>query len=95
METRDEQIERILKLTEETHQMVKAMKRRHTMSSLVRIIYLGLFIYASWWAYKELMPYMDQLRTLTQQVTEMSKSADQAKDKLTPELQKLLDKLPK
>lgn len=102
MENQSEQIAKILELTESTNKMVRSMERRRKMSSFLRLIYIGLIIYASWWGYKQLMPYMDQMKSLIIQVQEMNKSAGEmsktvteAKVNLSPEVQKLLDKLPK
>ncbi len=95
MESKDEQLEKILKMVEENNRILKGMRRNHTISSVMRLIYIGLFIYASYWSYEQLKPYLKQMITLTQQVSDLSNKTSEAKETLSPELLKLLDKLPK
>ncbi len=95
MDYNNEQLDKILKLTEENNRILRGMRRSHNFASLMRIIYIALFIYASYWAYKQMMPYMEQVKTLVQQVSELSKTTQGAKESISPELLKLLDKLPK
>ncbi len=95
MDTQHEQIERILKLTEETHQIVKSMKRRHTTSTVLRLFYIAAFFYISWWAYQEMRPYIEQVKTLSTQVTELSNTTANTASSTLSESGKLLDKIPK
>lgn len=95
MDTQQGQIERILKLTEETHQMVKSMKRRHAASTILRVVYVGVFFYISWWAYQEMRPYIEQVKALSSQVSELSTSASNTASSTLSEFGKLLDKIPK
>lgn len=102
MDNQNEQITKILKITEETNRLVKRMESRHKVSSFFRFIYICLFLYLSWWGYKQILPYLDQIKALVVQVQEMSKTADEMSQKvnnvkanISPEVQKLLDKLPK
>ncbi len=95
METQDQRIERILALTEETNKIVRNMRAQHRMSSLFRVIYIIAIVYASWWAYQQMLPYLDQAKAMYAQVSELNKTAQEAKTNTNIDVQKLLEKLPK
>jgi hypothetical protein len=94
METQDQRIERIMELTEETNRIVRGMRNQHRMSSLFRVIYVVAFLYASWWGYQQMLPYLTQLKATYAQINELNKTAQEAKTTSSVELQKLIDSLP-
>ncbi len=95
METQDQKLERILAMTEETNKIVRSMRAQRRMSSLFRVVYIVAFVYASWWAYQQMLPYLDQLKATYAQINELNKSAQETKANLNIDLQKLLEKTPK
>lgn len=90
----DQRIERILQLTEETNKIVRGMRNQHRMSSLFRVIYIVAFVYASWWGYQQMLPYLNQLKSTYAQINELNRTAQEAKTTGSAEIQKLLDRLP-
>ena len=90
METQDQKIERILALTEETNKIVRSMRSQHRMSSLFRVVYIAAFVYASWWGYQQMLPYLDQLKATYAQINQLNKTAAETKASISAEAQKYL-----
>lgn len=88
-------MERILALTEENNRILRGMRNQHRMSSLFRVVYIVAFVYASWWGYQQMLPYLDQLKATYAQINELNKTAQEAKTTGSADLQKLIDSLPK
>lgn len=95
METQDQRIERILTLTEETNKIMRHMRTQQRMSSFFRVIYIIAIVYASWWGYQQMLPYLNQLKATYAQITELNKQAQEVKTNTSVDIQKLLDNLPK
>ncbi len=95
MDNKDAQLDKILKLVEENNRILRGMRRSHNMATFMRLVYIAIFIYASYWAYQQLTPYLAQMKTLVQQVQDLNKTTQNAKESISPDLLKLLDKLPK